>query len=1028
MFCDTKTIVLLISFFITSAYSNEGQFSKQKQLYYKSRVKQMFYHAYDSYLKFAYPYDELRPLTCDGYDTWGSYSLSLVDAIDTLATLGNNTEFARVYTLIQNLDIERDINVSVFETNIRVIGGLLSAHLLAKRMNVPVNATWPCTGPLLDLAVALANKVLPAFDTATGNYDSVVGCNEIVSSVKGIPYGTVNLVWGVPVDETNITCTAGGGTFLIEFGTLSRLTGDPVYERVALRALKSLWSKRSAINLVGNHINIQTGAWTANDCTIGSGVDSYFEYLVKGAILLRQPDLMDMMSEYIKAIDKHLSDGSGWFVFANYEQGRKTMPLFASLDAFYPGLLTLVGELDRARETLYAYHTMWRKFGSMPEFYNLVQQDCMQGREAYPLRPEHIESIMYLYKATKDDTLLFMAADIFDAIESCCKTSCGYTSLKNVKDHQLDNRMESFFLAETIKYLYLIFDEENFLHSNGEYATEHYTSSGSCFLETSFVYNTEAHPIDIGALDCCTPSFIKEKTSAKVDENTLTKEQMRWLRDSLLNEELNGAIKKNFSTLTCSALAYEQRFSIYGEILTFIRLFFIMVWEFIKRHRRKLYIISLLAGGGYAAARFLNRKLSTMLNEQDKMLSEWKKQLYYEHNRDTSLRTSTDIFAQVVLNINRSFQCESILAKLPTITDSTQKRELWEQLRTECFARLFTLAYSSSFVLALTELVVSALSGRLYSQSQIQQSLPSSTTAPGGVSATSKSTHAESTQSQNSLLSREIQLACLDVIRYTTEAGMNCLIDDIRKATQSILSRIPLSQMLDINDIMWYCSEVRHQIEKKRYQTTPNHYPLLKYVRSNAFPARPNQPATTTSSSAYSMSNILSTTSSLFTTRTHSPPSVFNVQQQFEIECIEMIESETFQRVLIQIIDQSFSNIYDEFAREMVKPSMTNSSADDKSANSTIIVDSQLPLAKIVPMSNNIYSKLSSQHEQLMLHFQNLACCPELHEYTKYAYDLFSNESLQSASRTAFSFLPSPSASSLQANFSSFLQSLMSPQ
>jgi mannosidase alpha-like ER degradation enhancer 2 len=102
---------------------------------------------------------------------------------------------------------------------------------------------------------------------------------------------------------------------------------------------------------------------------------------------------------------------------------------------------------------------------------------------------------MYLSKATDDDIFLFMAADIYDAIESCCKTSCGYTSvrnfdqkksdlmniffqLKNVKDHRLDNRMESFFLAETIKYLYLIFDENNFLHSNGEYATEHRTSHG----------------------------------------------------------------------------------------------------------------------------------------------------------------------------------------------------------------------------------------------------------------------------------------------------------------------------------------------------------------------------------------------------------------------------------------------------------------------------------------------------------------------------------------------------------------------
>ncbi|UJR24934.1 hypothetical protein I4U23_006298 [Adineta vaga] len=1008
MFCDTKIIVLLIFLFITYVYSNEGHFSKQKRLQYKNRVKQMFYHAYDSYLKYAYPYDELRPLTCDGYDTWGSYSLSLVDAIDTLATIGNATEFARVYRIIQNLDIERDINVSVFETNIRVIGGLLSAHLLAKRMDVPVNSSWPCTGPLLDIAVALANRVLPAFDTATG-----------------IPYGTVNLVWGVPTGETNITCTAGGGTFLIEFGTLSRLTGDPTYETVALRALKSLWSKRSSINLVGNHINIQTGDWTANDCTIGSGVDSYFEYLVKGAILFRQPELMDMMNEYIKAIDQYLNDGAGWFVFANYEQGRKTMPLFASLDAFYPGLLTLVGQLDRARETLYAYHTMWRKYGSMPEFYNLAQQDCMQGREAYPLRPEHIESIMYLFKATNDDTLLFMAADIFDAIESCCKTSCGYTSLKNVKDHRLDNRMESFFLAETIKYLYLIFDEDNFLHSNGEYATEHRTASGgSCFFDTGYVYNTEAHPIDIGALDCCSSTALNENISEKVEKNSLTKEQMKWLRNSLLNEELNGTMKKNFSLLTCSALTYEERFSIYGEIITFV---FIMVWQFIKRHRRKLYIISLLAGGGYAAVRFLNRKLSTMLSEQDKMLTEWKKQLYYEHNRDTSLRTSTDIFAQVVLNINRSFQCESILTRLPTVTDSTQKRELWEQLRIECFARLVTFAYSSSFILALTELVVSALSGRLYSQSQIQHSSSSSLlTAAGGVSATSKSSHAESTQSQNSLLSREIQLACLDVIRYTTEAGMNCLIDDIRKATQSILSRIPLSQMLDINDIIWYCSEIRHQVEKKRYQSTPNHHPLLKYVRSNAFPTRSNQLAATTTTSAYSMSNVFSTASSLFSTRTHATPAVFNVQQQFEIECIEMIESETFQRVLIQIIDQSFSNMYDEFAREMVKATTTNST-ENNLVDSTVITEPQLPFAKIVPISNNIYSKLSSHHEQLMLHFQNLACRPELHEYTKYAYDLFSNESLQSASRTAYSLLPSPPASSLQSNLTSFLQSLMSP-
>lgn len=83
--------------------------------------------------------------------------------------------------------------------------------------------------------------------------------------------------------------------------------------------------------------------------------------------------------------------------------------------------------------------------------------------------------------------------------------------------------MESFFLAETLKYLYLIFDETNFLHSNGEFAVEHRTSSGDvCFLETSYIFNTEAHPIDVGSIDCCSTS-IKTFENEKIDQNLLVK-------------------------------------------------------------------------------------------------------------------------------------------------------------------------------------------------------------------------------------------------------------------------------------------------------------------------------------------------------------------------------------------------------------------------------------------------------------------------------------------------------------------------
>ena len=105
----------------------------------------MFHYAYDGYLRHAYPYDELRPLSCDGVDTWGSYSLTLIDALDTLAIMGNYTEFRRVYKILSKRnDFDANINVSVFETNIRIVGGLLSAHLLARKAGAPLGTCSPC--------------------------------------------------------------------------------------------------------------------------------------------------------------------------------------------------------------------------------------------------------------------------------------------------------------------------------------------------------------------------------------------------------------------------------------------------------------------------------------------------------------------------------------------------------------------------------------------------------------------------------------------------------------------------------------------------------------------------------------------------------------------------------------------------------------------------------------------------------------------------------------------------------------------
>ncbi|KAI7815517.1 ER degradation-enhancing alpha-mannosidase-like protein [Rhyzopertha dominica] len=462
-------------------------YSKEDLIKLREEVREMFHHAYDSYLKYAYPYDELRPISCDGVDTYGSYSLTLIDALDTLAIMGNYTEFQRVVDiLIQRDNFDSNINVSVFETNIRIIGGLLSAHLLSRRAGVKLEPGWPCNGPLLRLAEDVAKRLVVAFDTKTG-----------------MPYGTVNLRHGVPKGETTVTCTAGIGTFVLEFGTLSRLTGDPLYEEVAMNALYALYNHRSSLGLFGNHVDVATGRWTAQDAGIGSGVDSYFEYLVKGSILLQRPELMEMFQELRKSIDKHLKK-EDWYMWVSMTKGQVTLPVFQSLEAYWPGVLSLIGDIPSAMKTLHNYHQVWSQYGFTPEFYNIPQLEAGANRENYPLRPELIESIMYLYRATGDPYLMQAGVDILRSIQHSAKTPCGYATIKDVRDHRKEDRMESFFLAETTKYLYLLFDTDNFIHNTGQQGTVIDTPNGECIIEAGgYIFNTEAHPIDPAALHCC---------------------------------------------------------------------------------------------------------------------------------------------------------------------------------------------------------------------------------------------------------------------------------------------------------------------------------------------------------------------------------------------------------------------------------------------------------------------------------------------------------------------------------------------
>jgi hypothetical protein len=107
----------------------------------------------------------------------------------------------------------------------------------------------------------------------------------------------------------------GAGTYLIEFGMLTRLTGDTRYEAAARGAMRAIWARRSPLNLVGNHIDIRTGRWTLLDSGIGPNQDSFYEYLLKAYVLFGDPEYLAMFEDFYLSAGKHMKH-NGWCVRA----------------------------------------------------------------------------------------------------------------------------------------------------------------------------------------------------------------------------------------------------------------------------------------------------------------------------------------------------------------------------------------------------------------------------------------------------------------------------------------------------------------------------------------------------------------------------------------------------------------------------------------------------------------------------------------------------------------------------------------
>ena len=379
----------------------------------KDASEEMFRFGFSKYMEHAWPHDELLPLTCTAGDRYGQYMTTLVDALPAAFLFMSDAELTDlVATKLISLDFNRDVNVSVFETNIRILGGLVSTYLLAEEKGY---LTPELRSFVLSKAVDIADRLMPAFDTPTG-----------------MPYGTVNLMHGVPPKETTVTCTAGVGTFIMEFGALSRITNDPKYEVAARRALRSLWKYKSGLGLFGNHIDIRTGHWVAHGSSVGTYTDSFYEYLVKASFLFNDPELQCMAVEAMNAAAAYLKH-DGWLSSVNMNTGTRTEHRTDSMAAFWPGLLVLDGDVDSALQLADNICKMWDKYGFTAEFWAVPSLQVEDRFSAYPLRPELIESLFYLSWAKRplfsNDKIQNFGYKMLKSIQTHCRVPCGYSGV-----------------------------------------------------------------------------------------------------------------------------------------------------------------------------------------------------------------------------------------------------------------------------------------------------------------------------------------------------------------------------------------------------------------------------------------------------------------------------------------------------------------------------------------------------------------------------------------------------------------------
>ncbi|GAA2445793.1 hypothetical protein GCM10010191_73420 [Actinomadura vinacea] len=423
-------------------------------------VRRELLHTWNAYKRFAWGHDHLLPVSGghgEFFDNAHPVGLTIVEALDTLYLMRLDDELAEGIAWIEeNLDFSTvNADIQVFETNIRMVGGLLSGHLATREP------------ALLRHARRIADILMPCFER----------------SPTGIPYRFVNPSTGEISGVTNPLAEVG--TIITEFGTLSRLTGDAKYHRAAKKAMKAVIDRRSELDLLGTEINVETGRWVNGAATIHPPVDSFFEYVWDAWDLFGDTDFRAWYEILTRAILEHESttiDGHLWFARVDKDDGDVVATDQSELGSFYAGLLAQSGHRRLGDAYLASWTSVLDRYPVLPEGYDpATRAATAKGNQ---LRPEYVDSCLNLWLVAGPgrpaaERYRELAYDYYVRQKRHSRVANGWTIIEDVTAAPVrhGDLTSGYWWSEQMKYWYLMFAKAD----RFDYRSNYLSTEGNVF-------------------------------------------------------------------------------------------------------------------------------------------------------------------------------------------------------------------------------------------------------------------------------------------------------------------------------------------------------------------------------------------------------------------------------------------------------------------------------------------------------------------------------------------------------------------